>query len=107
ARLDALARLPPRVGLRLRAWVECAARLHRLSPPEARARGRTFDDPQRARRRLRTARRIVTLRTRMAAVAGLAVALTAIGLAIANYAVTRSTLRGQIDASLQRRAEYF
>ena len=37
------------------------------------------------------------LRTRMAAVAGVAVALTVVALAVAQYGAARSTLRGQID----------
>ena len=44
------------------------------------------------------------LRTRMAAVAGVAVALTVIALAIAQYGAARSTLRGQIDSALRDRA---
>jgi len=46
----------------------------------------------------------VTLRTRMAAVAGLAVALTVVALAIALYGAARSTLRDQIDSALRDRA---
>ena len=44
------------------------------------------------------------LRTRMAAVAGLAVALTVVALAVAIYGAARSTLRGQIDSALRDRA---
>ena len=44
------------------------------------------------------------LRTRMAAVAGVAVALTVIALAVAQYGAARSTLRGQIDSALRDRA---
>jgi two-component system sensor histidine kinase MprB len=46
----------------------------------------------------------VTLRTRMAAVAGVAVALTVVVLAAAQYEAARSTLRGQIDSALRDRA---
>ena len=46
----------------------------------------------------------MTLRTRMAAVAGLAVALTVVALAIALYGAARSTLRDQIDSALRDRA---
>jgi two-component system, OmpR family, sensor histidine kinase MprB len=46
----------------------------------------------------------VSLRTRMAAVAGLAVALTVIALAVTQYEAARSTLRGQIDQALRDRA---
>jgi two-component system sensor histidine kinase MprB len=46
----------------------------------------------------------VTLRTRMAAVAGVAVALTVVALAAAQYEAARSTLRGQIDSALRDRA---
>ncbi|MDP9256568.1 MAG: HAMP domain-containing histidine kinase [Actinomycetota bacterium] len=46
----------------------------------------------------------MTLRTRMAAVAGVAVALTVVVLAAAQYEAARSTLRGQIDSALRDRA---
>ena len=46
----------------------------------------------------------MTLRTRMAAAAGVAVALTVVALAAAQYAAARSTLRGQIDSALRDRA---
>jgi two-component system sensor histidine kinase MprB len=46
----------------------------------------------------------VSLRTRMAAVAGVAVALTVVVLAAAQYEAARSTLRGQIDSALRDRA---
>jgi two-component system sensor histidine kinase MprB len=46
----------------------------------------------------------VTLRTRIAAAAGIAVAITALALAAGDYAGTRSTLRGQIDKALTSRA---
>jgi two-component system, OmpR family, sensor histidine kinase MprB len=46
----------------------------------------------------------VKLRTRMAAVAGVAVALTVVALAAAQYEAARSTLRGQIDSALRDRA---
>jgi two-component system sensor histidine kinase MprB len=46
----------------------------------------------------------VTLRTRIAAAAGIAVAITALALAAGDYAGTRSTLRGQIDKTLVSRA---
>src|ERR671934_69347 len=64
--------------------VQRAARLHRLSAPEARRSRRTRLDPERPRRRLRVARgRAVTLRSRMGAVAGLAVGGVGIAVAIA------------------------
>jgi two-component system sensor histidine kinase MprB len=47
----------------------------------------------------------VKLRTRMAAVAGVAVALTVVALAAAEYEAARSTLRSQIDSSLRDRAQ--
>jgi two-component system sensor histidine kinase MprB len=47
----------------------------------------------------------VTLRTRIAAAAGIAVAITALALAAGDYAGTRSTLRGQIDKALASRAQ--
>jgi two-component system, OmpR family, sensor histidine kinase MprB len=46
----------------------------------------------------------MTLRTRMAAVAGVAVALTVVVLAAAQYEAARSTLRGEIDSALRDRA---
>ena len=46
----------------------------------------------------------MTLRTRMAAVAGVAVALTVVVLAAAQYEAARSTLRDQIDSALRDRA---
>ena len=47
----------------------------------------------------------MNLRTRMAAVAGVAVAVTVIALAATQYEATRSTLRGQIDQALRERAQ--
>ena len=47
----------------------------------------------------------MTLRTRIAAAAGIAVAITALALAAGDYAGTRSTLRGQIDKALASRAQ--
>ncbi|MDX6525394.1 MAG: two-component system, OmpR family, sensor histidine kinase MprB, partial [Gaiellales bacterium] len=47
----------------------------------------------------------MTLRTRIAAAAGIAVAITALALAAGDYAGTRSTLRGQIDKALTSRAQ--
>ena len=46
----------------------------------------------------------MSLRTRMAAVAGVAVALTVIALAVTQYEAARSTLRGQVDEALRERA---
>jgi two-component system sensor histidine kinase MprB len=46
----------------------------------------------------------VKLRTRMAAVAGVAVALTVVALAAAQYEAARSALRDQIDSALRDRA---
>jgi two-component system sensor histidine kinase MprB len=46
----------------------------------------------------------MTLRVRIAAAAGIAVAITALALAAGDYAGTRSTLRGQIDKALDSRA---
>ena len=42
----------------------------------------------------------MTLRLRIAAAAGIAVAITAVALAAGDYAGTRSTLRDQIDKAL-------
>jgi two-component system sensor histidine kinase MprB len=47
----------------------------------------------------------VTLRVRIAAAAGIAVAITALALAAGDYAGTRSTLRSQIDKTLVSRAQ--
>jgi len=47
----------------------------------------------------------MTLRLRIAAAAGIAVAITAVGLAAGDYAGTRSTLRDQIDKALTSRAQ--
>jgi two-component system sensor histidine kinase MprB len=49
----------------------------------------------------------VNLRTRMAAVAGVAVAITVVALAVTQYEAARSTLRGQIDSALRERAQPF
>ena len=46
----------------------------------------------------------MSLRTRMAAVAGVAVAVTVVALAVTQYEAARSTLRGQIDQALRERA---
>ncbi|MDX6539370.1 MAG: two-component system, OmpR family, sensor histidine kinase MprB [Gaiellales bacterium] len=47
----------------------------------------------------------MNLRTRMAAVAGVAVAVTVIALAVTEYEAARSTLRGQIDSALSDRSQ--
>jgi two-component system sensor histidine kinase MprB len=47
----------------------------------------------------------MTLRTRIAAVASLSVALVVLGLAIGVYAAVRADLRGQLDSSLRQRAQ--
>jgi two-component system sensor histidine kinase MprB len=49
----------------------------------------------------------VTLRARIAAVAGLAVALAVLAAAIGLYVAVRSDLRGQVDESLTQRAQGF
>ena len=90
ARAAARADLRPRLGLRLRARRQRAARLRRLPAAQARGCGRAADDPHDPRRRLRAAR-AVKLRTRMAAVAGVAVALTVVTLAATTYEATQST----------------
>ena len=46
----------------------------------------------------------MNLRTRMAAVAGVAVALTVVALAATEYEAAGSTLRSQIDSALSDRA---
>jgi two-component system, OmpR family, sensor histidine kinase MprB len=49
----------------------------------------------------------VTLRTRIAAVAGLSVGLAVLAAAIGLYAAVRSDLRGEIDSALRARARVF
>jgi two-component system sensor histidine kinase MprB len=49
----------------------------------------------------------VTLRTRIAAVAGLAVAVAVVLAAVVVYVAVRSDLRGQVDSSLRQRAAGF
>ncbi len=49
----------------------------------------------------------MSLRLRIAAVAGLAVALAVLAAAIGLYVAVRSDLRGQVDESLQQRAQAF
>ena len=49
----------------------------------------------------------MTLRTRIAAVAGLAVAVAVLLAAVVVYVAVRSDLRGQVDASLRQRAAAF
>ncbi|MEA2209146.1 MAG: hypothetical protein QOF54_1623, partial [Solirubrobacteraceae bacterium] len=49
----------------------------------------------------------MSLRTRIAAAAGLAVALAVLAAAIGVYVAVRSDLRGQIDESLTQRARGF
>ncbi|HEY2766826.1 MAG TPA: HAMP domain-containing sensor histidine kinase [Solirubrobacteraceae bacterium] len=51
--------------------------------------------------------RALTLRTRIAAVASLSVALAVLGAAIGVYVAVRSDLRGQLDSSLRQRAQGF
>lgn len=51
--------------------------------------------------------RALTLRTRIAAVASLSVALAVLGAAIGVYVAVRSDLRGQLDSSLRQRARGF
>jgi two-component system sensor histidine kinase MprB len=47
----------------------------------------------------------VTLRTRIAAVASIAVAVAVLGAAVGMYVAVRSDLRGQVDSSLRQRAQ--
>src|ERR1700722_17807846 len=47
----------------------------------------------------------MTLRTRIAAVASLSVALAVLGVAVGVYAAVRADLRGQLDSSLRQRAQ--
>jgi two-component system sensor histidine kinase MprB len=47
----------------------------------------------------------MTLRTRIAAVASLSVALAVLGVAVGVYVAVRADLRGQIDSSLRQRAQ--
>ena len=47
----------------------------------------------------------MTLRTRISAVAATAVALAVIGAAVILYVAVRSDLRGQVDESLEHRAD--
>jgi two-component system sensor histidine kinase MprB len=47
----------------------------------------------------------MTLRTRIAAVASLSVALVVLGVALGVYAAVRADLRGQLDSSLRQRAQ--
>jgi two-component system sensor histidine kinase MprB len=49
----------------------------------------------------------MTLRARIAAVAGLAVAVAVLGAAVSVYIAVRADLRGQIDKSLSQRAQAF
>ncbi len=49
----------------------------------------------------------MTLRARIAAVAGLAVALGVLGAAVTVYVAVRSDLRGQVDGYLRQRAQIF
>jgi two-component system sensor histidine kinase MprB len=49
----------------------------------------------------------MTLRARIAAVAGLAVALAVLGAAVTVYVAVRSDLRGQVDGYLRQRAQIF
>ena len=101
--------LRARLGVRLRPFLQRAARLRGLSAAQARAGGGASADPQRAGRRLRPARALsgdeVTLRTRIAAVASLSVALAVLAAAVGAYLAVRADLRGQIDSSLRQRAQ--
>ena len=47
----------------------------------------------------------MSLRNRMGAVAGIAVALTVIGVAVTVYVAVRSELYGQVDATLNERCD--
>src|ERR687893_1447170 len=49
----------------------------------------------------------MTLRARIAAVAGLAVALAILATAVFTYVAVRSSLRGEVDSALEERAERF
>ena len=49
----------------------------------------------------------MTLRGRIAAVAGLAVALAILATAVFTYVAVRSSLRGEVDSALEERAERF
>ena len=49
----------------------------------------------------------MTLRARIAAVAGLAVALAILATAVFTYVAVRSSLRGEVDSALRERADRF
>src|SRR5205823_14525641 len=103
---DEVADLRAGLGLRLRALLELARRLHRL--PEAQDRGgRTAEaDPDGSRRRLR-APRTVSFRTRLTLVAAAAVAFAVVVASLVVFLVVRNQLRGQVDSALKSRAGNF
>src|SRR5205823_6575000 len=104
--------LRPRVGIRLRALGQRAARIHRVPPPQARGRRRQASDSNRPRRGVRAAGavaggRFMSLRRRIAAAAALAVAAVAIAVAVTGYLTTRSHLIGEVQSELRARAQQF
>src|SRR5206468_12871608 len=100
---DAVADLRARLGLRLRALVELARRLHRVPEAQDRGGGPTAPRADGARRRVRAAR-AVSFRARLTLVAAVAVAVVVVVLAPATYLVVRSQLYRQIDRTLETRA---
>src|SRR5213076_882506 len=103
---DEIADLRTGLGLRLRALVELARRLHRLPETQDRGGRKAEADPDGSRRRLR-APRTVSFRTRLTLVAAAAVALAVVAASLVVFFVVRNQLRGQVDDALRSRARDF
>src|SRR5207244_6978052 len=81
-----------------------APRLHRLPASQDRGRRQAAADPDRAWRRLRTARTKMSFRARLALVAAAAVALAILTASFVIYFVVRNQLRSTVDDSLRTTA---
>src|ERR1041385_8187857 len=99
----AFAHLRARVGIRLQPFVECVGRVRRLSPPQARGRGRAAPDPHRARHGLRPAR-AMSLRLRLTLVAASVVAIVVAAASVTTYFVMRHELYSQVDSTISQHA---
>src|SRR5439155_15564205 len=91
------------LGLRLRLRLQLARRVHRLPAAQDRSGRRASADPDRPRRRLRTAG-AMSFRARLTLVAAAAVALAVVAASAVVFLVVRGQLRKQVDDALRNRA---
>src|SRR2546428_4038354 len=95
--------LRPGLGLRLRSRFQLARRLRGLPATQARERRRVARDPHGSRRRVRH-EGAVSFRLRVSLLAAAAVAVAAIGAAVAMYFLVQNQLIDQVDRTLAEAA---